>query len=125
MTSPIPQWQKELFGFNERGIVEYTEHLQFAKCINCGAQIQGKEAKDWMFGHIGCPKPNGEFLRNNVTPEKIRNVIKQELSTLLDRVEDLIKEYDESPDDMAGFEIRIKKAVEFRTKLNALRKKIE
>lgn len=36
-------------------------------------------------------------------------------------VEGLIQQYDESPDDMAGFEIRIKKPVEFRTKLKQLK----
>ena len=43
---------------------------------------------------------------------------------LLQKVREIVKQYDESPDDVAGHEIIIKKAVEFRTKLAELEKEI-
>ena len=78
----IKGWEKKLFGYNNRGIVTFSEGCglvkeQFAVCHNCGQSVRGKKAKDWMFGHIECPKPNGEYLKNDVTPKKIRNVISQ------------------------------------------------
>lgn len=72
--------EKEIFGFNDRGIVSYYEpmfkhELDRASCNNCGEEIKGEEAKTWKFGHVGCPKPNGEYLRTDITPEKLRKVI--------------------------------------------------
>ena len=79
----IKQMEKELFGYNDRGIVSYSDGLAIsgymtphAICNNCGFSAKGEEAKEMMFGHKGCPKPNGKFIRNDVTVEKLEKSIR-------------------------------------------------
>lgn len=72
----LAEMMKKIIGINNRGIVEFSDHpddkYKFAVCLNCGAKVEGKESKKWMFGHIGCPKPNGEYIKNDLTPKKLK-----------------------------------------------------
>lgn len=100
MTKPNKQktkWEKEIFGFNNRGMVDYISgitptgyHSASAICKNCGAKAKDtKEADKWQFGHPNCPKPNGEYIKNNITAKRLREIISQLLST---QHQELIKE---------------------------------
>src|SRR3989304_4037330 len=48
-----------------------------ATCRNCGATAKGEKAKEWQFGHINCPKPNGYFLRNDFTVQDLIDTVSQ------------------------------------------------
>ena len=81
-------WEKDILGkfigFNDRGIVYYSDGLAvtgyttpMATCRNCGATAKGEKAKEWQFGHINCPKPNGYFLRNDFTVQDLIDTVSQ------------------------------------------------
>ena len=55
----------------------------------------------------------------------IKQFIRQTHLDLLGEVQELIRQYDSSPDNMAGYEIRIVRAVEFREKLSHIIKRVE
>jgi hypothetical protein len=67
-------WEK-LTDYNDRGIVSYWEEMKYAKCENCGLIINGKKAKEMQFGHIGCPKPNGYYIRQDLTVEDLKKYL--------------------------------------------------
>jgi len=52
--------------------------------------------------------------------EALERLISLVQTRLLDEVRGLVKKYDESPDDMAGFEIRIKQPTKFYKALDTL-----
>jgi len=77
---------ESLIGFNDRGIVEYSEgqaglgfliHGEWGGvCKSCGKKFQGKkEIETIRFGHVDCPSPDGKYLRNDITPEKIEKAL--------------------------------------------------
>lgn len=91
--------EKELFGYNDRGIVSYSDGLAIsgymtphAICNNCGFSAKGEEAKEMMFGHKGCPKPNGKFIRNDVTVEKLEKSIRTLLESFGEEIINKLEE---------------------------------
>ena len=81
------EFNRKFTGFNDRGIVEYSDGMAIthfatpiATCLNCGQTAKGENAKKWMFGHIGCKKPNGLFLLNSLKYEELWNFIEQAIS---------------------------------------------
>lgn len=107
-TTGKEDWRKELserfVGFNDRGIVYYSDGLAVtgyrtptAVCRNCGAEAKGEEAKKWQFGHVGCPKPNGEFLRNDFEAKDLKEFIERTLSSQLQQQKErIVKEIEKS-----------------------------
>ena len=82
----VKRMRDKLIGFNGRGVVYYYDGLAItgnmipnAICKNCGASVEGEKAKEWRFGHIGCPKPNGEYLRNDFTANDLRDFLFSEI----------------------------------------------
>jgi hypothetical protein len=119
--------EKELIGYNDRGIVEYWEDRQYAKCTNCGEEVKGKASKDWMFGHKGCKKPIGYFVRNDITVEKIRKSIVLLLESLKESVigEDEEKWEGMDIDKHNDFNARNNLRAKQRSLLNNICKKIK
>lgn len=63
-------------------------------------------------------------LRTNIDQtDDLKSFIANERKLVLEEVKALVKEYDESPDEMAGFEIRIKKPTLFYEALEKLEDK--
>lgn len=69
--------EEEIIGFNDRGIVEL--HAASGYCRNCGEEFDSQHLSDLVFGHVGCPKPQGEYIPNNLTPKKLKDFIATEL----------------------------------------------
>jgi hypothetical protein len=101
----------KFIGFNDRGIVYYSDGLAVtgyttptATCRNCGATAKGEKAKEWQFGHINCPKPNGYFLRNDFTAQDLidafsqvrTQAIEEERKRVVEEIREKIKELKES-----------------------------
>ena len=121
---------QELIGYNNRGIVELREN-EFARCKNCGATRKGKKANDWMFGHPNCPKPDGEYIKNDVTPEKLRRIISNIISLVKQKViEDVMSLIGEDelvdkdyPSEIGESITRNQLRAELRQKLESLQQK--
>lgn len=97
----IKKFRDKFIGFNDRGIVYYSDGLAVtnfstptATCRNCGASVNGKEAKEWQFGHIGCPKPNGYYLKNDFAAEDLLSGFESALSLLHSTLKKKINELD-------------------------------
>lgn len=88
--STTPQWEKELLGFNDRGIVDLmatSEGTWEGRCRNCGEILKGLKHQ---FGHVGCSNPNGEYIKNDVTPEKLRKIISLALQQERQRIMEIL-----------------------------------
>jgi hypothetical protein len=84
--SIIERVLENIIGFNDRGIVEYNEDnrglgylmhgVWKGVCNSCGKKFKGKEEIESIrFGHVGCPKPDGKYIKNDATPEKIESAL--------------------------------------------------
>lgn len=110
------EFDSKVMGFNDRGIVEYDEANSFAHCLNCGKTLKGPLANEWMFGHKGCEKPNGAYIPNDMTPEKLWSWFESTLSSL---TEQMIPEERDWLDDTRRiyFNEAVREMKENRTKL--------
>ncbi len=119
MNKPSERDLKELIGYNDRGIVIANickpSKYSIARCENCGAVIKGTKAIKWQFGHIGCPKPNGEYIKNDLTPKKLKEWHKQHDKALLSKLIEEVEGMKNQPfKEWLKYEIKM---------MNALRKK--
>lgn len=76
----LKEFDEKFLGNNTRGIVTFEEGLggvnyHKAICNNCGKTFKGNEADKMIFGHIGCPKPNGQYIKNDTSPEKLKSFL--------------------------------------------------
>jgi len=101
-TKAVGGLRDKFIGFNDRGIVYYSDGLMAtgyttpsACCINCGAKAKGEKARKWQFGHVGCPKPNGDYLRNDFTTNDLKDFLLSEIDRVVEVVMEEIKKMKE------------------------------